>query len=52
MIDHIYTPKGFFTPPYETADSLWKRLEERYEQVELDTVESMACFICRKEKST
>ena len=52
LIDHLYTPKGFFTPPYETADSLRKRLEERYEQVKLDTVESMACFICRKEKST
>ena len=52
LIDHLYTPKVFFTPPYETADSLRKRLEERYEQVKLDTVESMACFICRKEKST
>ena len=52
LIDHLYTPEGFFTPPYETADSLRKRLEERYEQVKLDTVESMACFICRKEKST
>lgn len=51
LIDHIYTPKGFFTPPFETADSLRKRLEERYKQVELDTVESMACFTCRKEKS-
>ena len=48
FIDRIYTPKGFFTPPFETAGSLRKRLEKQYEQVELETVESMACFICRK----
>ena len=48
FIEHLYTPKGFFTPPYETADSLKKRLEKSYEQVELETVESMACFTCRK----
>ncbi len=51
FIEHLYTPKGFFTPPYETADSLKTRLEELYEQVELETVESMACFTCRKENS-
>ena len=48
FIEHLYTPKGFFTPPYETADSLIKRLENLYEQVELETMESMACFTCRK----
>ena len=48
FIDRIYTPKVFFTPPFETAGSLRKRLEKQYEQVELETVESMACFICRK----
>ena len=48
FIDRIYTPKGFFTPPFETAGSLRKRLEKQYEQVELETVESMTCFICRK----
>ena len=48
FIEHLYTPKGFFTPPYETAESLQKKLEELYEQVELETVESMACFTCRK----
>ncbi|MGN0774792.1 MAG: class I SAM-dependent methyltransferase [Candidatus Ventricola sp.] len=51
FIEHLYTPKGFFTPPYETAESLQKRLEKLYEQVELETVESMACFTCRKENS-
>lgn len=49
FIDHLYTPKGFFTPPFETTNSLRKRLERMYVQVELETVESMACFTCRKE---
>lgn len=48
FIEHLYTPKGFFTPPYETAESLKKRLENLYEQVELETMESMACFTCLK----
>ncbi|MFR0733482.1 MAG: hypothetical protein ACLSHU_04075 [Oscillospiraceae bacterium] len=41
-------PKGFFTPPFETADSLRQRLEELYAEVTLETVESMACFRCKK----
>lgn len=48
LIRHVYTPAGFFTPPYETAESLRRRLEKQYEQVELETVEAMACFVCRK----
>lgn len=52
FIEYIYTPKGFFTPPFETADSLRKQLEKHYEQVALETVESMACFTCRKGKFT
>lgn len=48
FIRKLYTPKGFFTPPYETADSLKARLEQMYTQVTLDSVESMACFACRK----
>ena len=48
FIDHLYTPKGFFTPPFDTVTSLYKRLSKLYESVELQTVESMACFICRK----
>ncbi|MCM1321821.1 MAG: class I SAM-dependent methyltransferase [Bacteroides sp.] len=49
FVDKLYTPKGFFTPPYETADSLCRRLEELYAQVKVETVESIACFTCRKE---
>lgn len=48
FIEKLYTPKGFFTPPYETADSLKARLESMYEKVQLDTIEAMACFTCRK----
>ena len=48
FIDHLYTPKGFFTPPFDTVTSLYKRLSKLYESVELETVESMACFTCRK----
>ena len=48
FIEKLYTPKGFFTPPYETADSLKSRLEKMYSQVTMSTVESMGCFTCRK----
>lgn len=48
FIEKLYTPKGFFTPPYETADSLKARFESMYEKVQLDTIEAMACFTCRK----
>ena len=48
FIDHLYTPKGFFTLPFDTAGSLYQRLGKLYEAVELDTVESMACFTCIK----
>lgn len=48
FIRHYYEPKGFFTPPFETATSLKKRLEGLYASVTLNTVKSMACFCCRK----
>ena len=48
FIEKLYTPKGFFTPPYETRSSLKARLEEMYGEAEISTVESMACFTCRK----
>lgn len=48
FIDKLYTTKGFFTPPYETVDSLRRRLEGLYAQVKVETVEAMACFTCRK----
>ncbi len=48
FVDKLYTPKGFFTPPYETAESLRQRLTRQYRQATVETVEAMACFACRK----
>lgn len=48
FIEKLYTPKGFFTPPYETAESLRKRLQSLYQEAEVKTVEGMAAFRCRK----
>lgn len=48
FINHLYVPKGFFTPPFDTVVTLYKRLSNLYEEVNLETVESMACFTCRK----
>ena len=48
FIDYLYVPKGFFTPPFETIGSLYKRLSNMYEDVKLETIESMACFVCQK----
>ena len=48
FIEKIYTPKGFFTPPYETAESMEKRLKAMYRKAEVKTVEGMAAFRCRK----
>lgn len=48
FIEKIYTPKGYFTPPYETAHSLEKRLKAMYRKAEVKTVEGMAAFRCRK----
>lgn len=48
MIKKMYEPMHFFTPPYETVDSLQKRLERMYEQVKIGHLKSIAWFICRK----
>lgn len=48
FIDRIYTPKGYFTPPYETPDSLQRRLQASYSTIQVKTVESMAVFRCVK----
>ncbi len=47
-IRHLYQPKGFFTPPFETKESLRGRLEAMYASVTLHLVKSMACFRCGK----
>ena len=48
FVEKLYTPKGFFTPPYETAASLRQRLERQYQQAAVETVEAIACFVCKK----
>lgn len=48
FIKHLYQPKGFFTPPYETEDSLRKRLEDMYGKVEVSHVDGIGCFRCVK----
>ena len=48
FIEKLYMPKGFFTPPFETLDSLKRRLASIYAQTDVRTVESMAYFTCHK----
>ena len=48
FVRYGYQPKGFFTPPFETKQSLTKRLEAMYASVALQMVKSMACFRCSK----
>ncbi|MBR0368121.1 MAG: methyltransferase domain-containing protein [Clostridia bacterium] len=48
FIRHLYQPKGFFTPPYETEDTLRARLEGMYSRVEVSRVEGIGCFKCVK----
>ena len=48
FIEHLYGPKGFFTPPFETEESLRKRLSGMYEDAAVSFVEGMGCFCCRK----
>ncbi len=47
-IRRFHEPRGFFTPPYETAASLEERLRGMYSQVHVETHKSMACFVCVK----
>ena len=48
FIKHLYQPKGFFTPPYETEESLRARLSKLYAEAEVTRYEGIACFRCRK----
>ena len=48
FIKHLYVPKGFFTPPFETEMSLKKRLSAIYEDVQLTMVEGIGCFCCKR----
>ncbi len=48
FVRHMYVPKGFFTPPFETRESLTKRLRSLYTQVEVHTVRAEGIFRCVK----
>ena len=48
FVRHMYVPKGFFTPPFETQESLTKRLRALYAQVEVHTVHAEGIFRCVK----
>lgn len=48
FINKLYVPKGFFTPPFETEDSLRRRLQGMYEDVNVTAVEGIGCFTGRK----
>ena len=48
FVKHMYVPKGFFTPPFETEESLCARLENLYGQVEVSTVNAEGIFRCVK----
>ena len=47
-MNHLYVPKGFFTPPFKTLESLRDRLEALYADVKIETVKGIACFTCKK----
>ncbi|MBR6219794.1 MAG: class I SAM-dependent methyltransferase [Clostridia bacterium] len=48
FVKHMYVPKGFFTPPFETKDSLVKRLKGLYAQASVHTVKAEGIFCCVK----
>ena len=48
FIKHLYQPRGYFTPPYETEDSLRTRLSKMYAEANVTRYEGIACFKCRK----
>jgi ubiquinone/menaquinone biosynthesis C-methylase UbiE len=48
FVKHMYVPKGFFTPPFETRDSLEKRLKSLYHRVQVHTVRAEGIFRCVK----
>lgn len=47
-IRRFHEKRGFFTPPYETLESLDGRLHSMYAETEVSHVQSIAVFRCRK----
>ena len=48
VVTQLYTRMGFFTPPYDSQESLSKRLSALYREGSVECVESLACFSCVK----
>ena len=48
FVNHLYVPKGFFTQPFETEDSLRRRLQGMYKDVSVTAVEGIGCFTGKK----
>ncbi|MBP3893210.1 MAG: class I SAM-dependent methyltransferase [Atopobiaceae bacterium] len=48
FIKNLYVPKGFFTPPFETKDSLRTRPSSLYAAASVECFNSIACFACTK----
>ena len=48
LIEHLYVPMGFFTPPFETHGSLLARLSGMYRSAHVEGYNSIACFSCVK----
>ena len=49
FVNKLYVPKGFFTPPFETEESLRRRLAGLYGEAEVTAMDGMGCFLCRKQ---
>ena len=48
FVRHMYVPKGFFTPPFETEESLKERLRSLYAEVSVHAVRAEGIFRCVK----
>ncbi|MBR2645475.1 MAG: class I SAM-dependent methyltransferase [Clostridia bacterium] len=48
FVKHMYVPKGFFTPPFETKETLEKRLKDLYAEVRVSPVRAEGVFCCKK----
>ena len=51
FIRRLYQPRHFFTPPYETVESLRQRLSGMYASARVGNLKSIAWFVCRKEEA-
>ena len=48
FVRNLYQPKGFFTAPYETEESLRNRLSGMYREASVSRIEGIASFRCVK----